>query len=98
MRGPTPQAFRAGDTAWGVQFHPEVRHDQLLAWFRDDPTLDRPLSELEAELDEKLGAWQDLGRKLCRAFLAAARREQVTVCYKPGFRLAGAASGAKPSL
>lgn len=73
-RGPVPQGFRVGETAWGVQFHPEARRDQLLAWFRDDPSPERPLSELAAELDEKLEAWQNLGRRLCRAFLAAARR------------------------
>jgi GMP synthase (glutamine-hydrolysing) len=71
-RGPVPQAFRVGGSAWGVQFHPEVRRHQLLEWFRDEPTLPRPLDELAAELDEKLEAWQEQGRLLCRAFLAAA--------------------------
>jgi len=72
-RGPGAQAFRAGDHAWAVQFHPEVRHDQVLAWYRDDePHLPRPLSELERELEEKLATWQELGARLCRAFLAAA--------------------------
>jgi GMP synthase-like glutamine amidotransferase len=55
-----------------VQFHPEVRRHQLLEWFRDDPTLPKPLEALEAELDEKLDAWQAHGRRLCRAFLATA--------------------------
>jgi GMP synthase (glutamine-hydrolysing) len=67
-----PQAFRAGDAAWGVQFHPEARHDQLLAWFRDEPHPPKPLEALAAELDEKLETWQAHGRRLCRAFLAAA--------------------------
>ena len=72
-RGPGAQAFRAGGRAWAVQFHPEVRRDQVLAWFREDePLLPRPLAELERDLDEKLAAWQELGRRLCRAFLAAA--------------------------
>ena len=69
---PGPQAFRVGDYAWGVQFHPEARREQLLAWFRDEPDPPRPLEVLAAELDEKLGAWQAHGRELCRAFLAAA--------------------------
>ncbi|MFL5929181.1 MAG: type 1 glutamine amidotransferase [Gaiellaceae bacterium] len=72
--GPVPQAFRANGNAWGVQFHPEIRRDQVLRWFRDDPSVTRPLDEIAAELDEKLPAWQDHGRALCRAFLAAARR------------------------
>jgi GMP synthase-like glutamine amidotransferase len=72
VRGPVPQAFRVDGSAWGVQFHPEVRRHQLLDWFRDEPSLPKPLEELAAELDEKLGAWQAHGRRLCRAFLAAA--------------------------
>jgi GMP synthase (glutamine-hydrolysing) len=72
-RGPAPQAFRAGDGAWGVQFHPEVRRDQVVRWWREDEALPKPLEELERELDEKISGWQELGRRLCRAFLAAAR-------------------------
>lgn len=71
--GPVPQAFRAGERAWAVQFHPEIRRDQVLAWFRDEPSLPRPIEELAAELDEKLPTWQAHGRALCRAFLGAAR-------------------------
>jgi GMP synthase (glutamine-hydrolysing) len=71
--GPGSQAFRAGRRAWGVQFHPEVRRDQLLGWFAEDgPRLPRPLDELEREVDQKLPAWQEEGRRLCRAFLRAA--------------------------
>jgi GMP synthase (glutamine-hydrolysing) len=71
-RGPAPQAFRAGQCAWGVQFHPEVRREQVLRWWAEDE-LPRPREELERELDEKLAGWQELGRRLCRAFLAAPR-------------------------
>jgi GMP synthase-like glutamine amidotransferase len=71
--GPVPQAFRVNGSAWGVQFHPEVRRDQVLRWFAEDETLTRPLTELADELDEKLPSWQEHGRALCRAFLAAAR-------------------------
>ena len=31
-----PQAFRIGERAWAVQFHPEARRDQVLDWFADD--------------------------------------------------------------
>lgn len=71
--GPTPQAFRVDGSAWGVQFHPEARRDQVLGWFAEEAVLPRPLVELAAELDEKLGAWQEHGRRICRAFLAAAQ-------------------------
>jgi GMP synthase-like glutamine amidotransferase len=67
------QAFRIGGRAWGVQFHPEVRRNQILGWFRDDEDrLSRPLSELEREVDEGISRWQALGRKLAAAFLDAA--------------------------
>jgi len=73
-RGPVPQAFRAGAAAWGVQFHPEVRRDQVLTWWSDREELPKPLEELELDLDEKLATWQEHGRRLCRAYLAAAER------------------------
>ena len=69
------QAFRAGVVRWGVQFHPEVRRDQVLGWFaEDEPGLPKPLPELEREIDAGLPEWQEHGRRLCRAFLAAADR------------------------
>ena len=72
VRGPVPQAFRVDGYAWAVQFHPEVRREQLLEWFRDDPKVPKPLDAIEAELDEKLAEWQEHGRAICRAFLAVA--------------------------
>jgi GMP synthase (glutamine-hydrolysing) len=70
--GPVPQAFRLCERAWAVQFHPEIRRDHVLRWFQEDST-SRPVDEIAAELDAKLPAWQELGRGLCRAFLASAR-------------------------
>jgi len=54
-----------------VQFHPEIRRDQALTWWTDE-TLPRPKADLEQELDAELSGWQELGRRLCRAFLATA--------------------------
>jgi GMP synthase (glutamine-hydrolysing) len=71
--GPVPQAFRIDGSAWGVQFHPEIRRNQVLRWFEGDETVTRTLDELADELAEKLPSWQEHGRALCRAFLAAAR-------------------------
>jgi len=68
--GPVPQAFRVGERAWGVQFHPEIRRDHVMRWF--DERSPRPPAEIATELDEKLPQWQELGRKLCRAFLRVA--------------------------
>lgn len=66
------QAFRLGERAWGVQFHPEARRDQVLEWFKEEPSLPKPLPELAAELDAGIERWHELGRELCTAFLAAA--------------------------
>jgi GMP synthase (glutamine-hydrolysing) len=71
-QGPVPQAYRVNGSAWAVQFHPEVRREQFVKWLRDDPSLDRPVEDVEAELDEQFGTWQEQGRDLCRAFLRAA--------------------------
>jgi len=70
--GPVSQAYRLGPRAWATQFHPEVRHDQAIEWLREDPTVASRVDELVDELDEKLPRWQELGRTLCAAFLAAA--------------------------
>ena len=74
-RGPVSQAFRAGRRAWGVQFHPEARLEQVLRWFSaDDRELPRPLEEVARDLAAKMPAWHELGARLCRAFLSEAGR------------------------
>lgn len=66
------QGFRVGPRAWGIQFHPEARKEQVLTWWSDGRKLPRPLPELADELDAKLPAWHELGRKVCLAFLSEA--------------------------
>jgi GMP synthase (glutamine-hydrolysing) len=68
------QAFRLGDTYWGVQFHPEVTEPQLAGWIDDenDPAPDP--AGLQEETRERIGRWNELGRRLCRSFLAAAEQ------------------------
>lgn len=65
------QAFRLG-SAWGVQFHPEVRPEQVDAWLAEDPGDVEDADALRAETRARIEAWNDLGRGLCAAFLAAA--------------------------
>lgn len=68
------QAFRLGENCWGVQFHPEVTEPQVGRWIGDegDPTPDP--EGLRRETRERIGGWNELGRRLCRSFLRAAER------------------------
>jgi GMP synthase (glutamine-hydrolysing) len=63
------QGFRLGERAWGLQFHPEVRREQVLGWWSRRSWLPKPLPELTEELDEKLARIQHDGRALCAAYL-----------------------------
>jgi GMP synthase (glutamine-hydrolysing) len=73
-----PQAFRVGDRAWGLQFHPEVSRADALHWiedYRSDPDAIRiglDPDALREETEPKLDAWNDLGRGLCSRFLEVA--------------------------
>ena len=62
------QAFRLG-RAWGVQFHPEVRGDQVESWLADDPDDVADPAALRAATRERIEGWNVLGRRLCSAFL-----------------------------
>jgi GMP synthase-like glutamine amidotransferase len=68
------QGFRLGETCWGVQFHPEVTEPQLDRWIADESDPPPDPERLRAETRERIGAWNELGRRLCRSFLAAAQR------------------------
>jgi len=62
------QAFRLGQ-AWGVQFHPEVRAAQVEAWLAEDPADVADPNGLRVATQTRIAAWNELGRRLCRAFL-----------------------------
>ncbi len=73
------QAFSLGDSAWGIQFHAEVTLDTVRGWLaeKDEFPLELDREALVAETEERIGAWNDLGRDLCAAFVEVA--EQATV-------------------
>jgi len=65
------QGFRLGDSAWGVQFHPEVTLAQVESWMQDDePVPDDLLEQTRA----RIGEWNELGKTLCDAFVDVAER------------------------
>ncbi len=73
-----PQAFRVGDSAWGIQFHAEVTREICESWaakYGTDPDAVRigfdPDRE-RARLDVEIDAWNDVGRSLAGSFVAVA--------------------------
>ncbi|MHB8642094.1 MAG: type 1 glutamine amidotransferase [Gaiellaceae bacterium] len=66
------QAFRLGNRAWGVQFHPEIRVEQAAQWLRED--LPANGDALIAELRARYAEWAAFGERLCVSFLQSAAR------------------------
>jgi GMP synthase (glutamine-hydrolysing) len=73
------QAFRLGDNAWGVQFHPEVTLHQVQSWIHEEKGLPVDPGALLAETVERIEAWNMLGRELCAGFVDAAERVTASV-------------------
>ena len=71
--GVCTQAFRLGERAWGVQFHPEVTRAQVEEWIAEEPEAVE-IGRRLAETSERIGGWNDLGRRMCSAFVEAAER------------------------
>jgi GMP synthase-like glutamine amidotransferase len=70
------QAFRLGDRAWGIQFHPEATLETVRGWLFDGRDVaDR--DAVWAETQTRIGRWNDLGRELCGSFIEAAERAAV---------------------
>lgn len=66
------QAYRIGDHAWALQFHPEVTAQQADDFIlRRADELGDPAAE-RAETVRQIETWNALGRNLCRSFLASA--------------------------
>lgn len=69
------QAARLGERAWALQFHPEVSRADALHWVDDyeaDPDAVRIGIDPEVlgpETEAKIGAFNELGRGLCKRWL-----------------------------
>jgi GMP synthase-like glutamine amidotransferase len=72
------QACRIGEVAWAIQFHPEVSAADALRWTEDyetDPDAVRigiDPTALAIETEAKIGAFNQLGRAICRGWLDVA--------------------------
>jgi GMP synthase-like glutamine amidotransferase len=63
------QAFQLGN-ALAIQFHAEVDEATVEGWIRTyGPEVGVDEEVLAAETKEKIGAWNDFGRELCRRWL-----------------------------
>jgi GMP synthase (glutamine-hydrolysing) len=69
------QAFRLGENAWGVQFHPEVTLAQVEGWaVQDEAELPVSGEAFVRETRDRIEEWNALGRGLCAGFIEAAER------------------------
>jgi GMP synthase-like glutamine amidotransferase len=78
------QAFRIGDAAWGVQWHPEITAETALLWAERYPPspggvpVDVDTAALRAQIARRMDGTNADGRALCARFLdAAAQRRPV---------------------
>jgi GMP synthase (glutamine-hydrolysing) len=74
------QAFRLGDSAWGIQFHAEVTLPQVEGWLerldeREEPV--DPPARLAELTRTNIDGWNELGRTLCGSFVEVAERVAV---------------------
>jgi GMP synthase-like glutamine amidotransferase len=78
--GDALQAYRIGDSTWGIQFHPEITLDIVDRWIaehvRDGDVDDE--AALREQTVANLPRWTALGRSLCGRFVdyAASRRSR----------------------
>ena len=73
------QAFRLGESVWGVQFHPEVTGPQVESWLASEHGNQIARAEIALATRERIERWNDLGRELCGAWLDVAARTAVPV-------------------
>jgi GMP synthase-like glutamine amidotransferase len=80
------QGYRLAPRAWGIQFHAEVTPEIVAGWITEAEEMDADdvreagvdLGAMRERTAQEIDAWTELGRGLCRRFLAvvAARHER----------------------
>lgn len=68
------QAFRLGELAWGLQFHPEVTLAMVEDWLGEPEEVAFDREALRRETHVRIEAWNALGRELCASFVGVAER------------------------
>jgi GMP synthase-like glutamine amidotransferase len=63
------QAFRVGDTAWGLQFHPEVTEAIIRDWCAWNPATNERAGELVATFFHDLENYRTTSRRILENFL-----------------------------
>jgi|SRR5579863_1931198 len=72
------QAYRLGNSAWGLQFHAEVTARDFQHWLDNYTTDEDAVAEgidpvaIAAETEPQLSTWHELGRGICERFLQVA--------------------------
>lgn len=69
------QAFRLGEVAWGLQFHPEVTGTIVRRWLDEEDA--REIEDAQAflsEFDERASEWESIGQVLSGGFLELVER------------------------
>jgi GMP synthase-like glutamine amidotransferase len=66
------QAFRIGESAWGVQFHPEVTEQIVRAWCTLDGSTYAQTEEMVAAFNAESEEYRATAACLLKNFLAAA--------------------------
>jgi GMP synthase-like glutamine amidotransferase len=76
------QAYRLGERAWALQFHPEIDAEIMASWIDDDPGAvtdrgferDAIVTEFQAREPEVLEAWRPFARAFADVVRASAAR------------------------
>jgi GMP synthase-like glutamine amidotransferase len=73
----SPQAFRLGERAWAVQFHPEVTLRMVEDWLEEPEEMEFDRDALRRETHEWIAESNVVGRELAGSFVAVAERLQL---------------------